>query len=81
MLTELQQFLTYYQENKILFLILALWSTVWKGIALWKSARNNSIPWFIVLLIVNLFGVLEILYIFIFSKKKEDDKIQTANNE
>jgi len=49
---------------------LAIWVLVWKGIALWKAARNNSSPWFIVLLIVNTMGILEILYIFFFSKKK-----------
>ncbi len=70
MLTELQQFVSYYEQNKILFAVLAIWSIAWKGVALWKSARNNSIPWFVVLLVINLFGLLEILYIFIFSKKK-----------
>jgi hypothetical protein len=48
--------------------IIAIWSLIWKGFALWKSARKNHIVWFIVLLIVNTLGVLEILYIFIFSK-------------
>ena len=43
-------------------------SLVLKGIALWKSARLNSIIWFIVLLVVNTFGILEILYIFVFSE-------------
>jgi len=50
-------------------LVLAIvWSLIWKGVALWKSARKNSVPWFIVLLIVNTLGILEILYIFIFSE-------------
>jgi len=52
----------------LLFGIVSLWSLVWKGIALWKSARKKSIVWFIVLLAVNTIGILEILYIFIFSK-------------
>ena len=58
-----------------LFILLMAWSLVWKGIALWKSAKRSSALWFIVLLIVNTMGILEILYIFIFadwgkSKKK-----------
>jgi hypothetical protein len=65
---DLQQFISFYQENSILFAAVAIWSMVWKGIALWKAARNNSVAWFIPLLVINLFGVLEILYIFIFSK-------------
>jgi len=43
---------------------------VWKGWALWVAARQNSKPWFVVLLIINTLGILEILYIFIFSKPK-----------
>lgn len=46
--------------------LLIIWSLIWKGIALWKSARNNSQTWFIILLIVNTLGILEILYIFFF---------------
>jgi methionyl-tRNA synthetase len=55
-----------------LLIIAMIWSFCWKSVALWKSARNGSKPWFIVLLLVNTVGVLEILYIFVFGKKKED---------
>ena len=48
-----------------------IWSVIWKGIALWKASENNSKPWFIALLIINTVGILEILYIFFFSKKAE----------
>jgi hypothetical protein len=54
----------------VLFALLAVWSIVWKGIALWKAARNGSKPWFIIMLVVNTVGILEIVYIFFFSKKK-----------
>jgi uncharacterized membrane protein YagU involved in acid resistance len=55
----------------ILALVLLLaWSFAWKGIALWKSALNGHKVWFIVLLIINTVGILEIIYIFAFSKKK-----------
>lgn len=49
--------------------VLIVWSLIWKGWALWKSARIGSKPWFVVLLIVNTAGILEILYIYVFSKK------------
>ncbi len=52
----------------IVFFILIIWSMVWKGIALWRAGRNNQLAWFIVMLIVNTVGILEILYIFIFQK-------------
>jgi len=52
------------------FTFLTVWSLVWKGFALWKSARNNQNVWYVVMLIVNTVGILEIIYIFFFSKKK-----------
>jgi hypothetical protein len=52
----------------IILAVIAIWSFIWKGFALWKSARKNHMIWFIVLLIVNTAGILEILYIYIFSK-------------
>jgi len=48
--------------------VLVVWSLIWKGLALWKAARNNSKPWFVVLLIVNTLGILEILYVFWLNK-------------
>ena len=51
-----------------LFIIIFSWIIVWKLLALWKSARNNHIVWFIVLAILKTVGILEILYIYVFSK-------------
>ena len=50
--------------------ILIVWTLIWKGLALWKSARLSQPIWFIVLLVVNTAGILEILYLFFFSKMK-----------
>jgi methionyl-tRNA synthetase len=59
-----------------------IWSLIWKGWALWKSARHGSKIWFVVFLIVNTLGILEILYIYIFSKKKTElTNIETKINE
>ena len=54
----------------LIIIVFVVWSSIWKGIALWKAARNNSLVWFIVLLLVNTLGILEIIYIFGFSKQK-----------
>lgn len=48
--------------------LLVIWSLVWKGMALWKAARAGSKPWFVALLIVNTAGILDILYLYVFSK-------------
>lgn len=53
----------------LIFLALIVWSVIWKGLALWKAARDGSKTWFVILLIVNTLGILEILYIYVFSKK------------
>jgi hypothetical protein len=50
--------------------LLVLWTLPWKGVALWKAAKNSHKWWFIVLLVVNTLGILEILYIFVFSERK-----------
>ena len=58
----------------LLWLVIPLalvWSMVWKGIALWRAGRNDDLAWFIVLFIVNTLGILPIIYIFAFSRKKE----------
>jgi len=53
-----------------LLVIILIWSYIWKLLALWKSARKGSVIWFIVLALINTVGILEILYIFVFSKMK-----------
>lgn len=56
---------------------LIVWASVWKGIALWKAARNSHLPWFIALLIINTAGILEIIYIFAFSRKRQSAQSET----
>jgi len=59
----------------LLISILVLWDLVWKGIALWKAGRNNQLGWFIAVLIINSLGILPIVYILFFQKKKEETVI------
>ena len=60
--------------------IIGIWSLIWKGFALWRAAGKRQLVWFIVFLIINTAGVLEILYLFVLSKmdgsknKKKDKK-------
>lgn len=46
------------------YIIFLTWSLIWKGLALWQSASRRHLAWFIILLVVNTMGILEILYIF-----------------
>jgi len=61
----------FFLENQWLILLIALWTLPWKGVALWRAARNSHKYWFIALLVLNTVAILEIIYIFFFSKKKE----------
>jgi len=54
-----------------LIIIIGLWTLPWKAVALWKAARQGAKYWFVALLVINTVGLLEILYIFIFSKKRQ----------
>ena len=44
--------------------VLMLWSLFWKALGLWHSARRGQYWWFVILLIVNSVGILEIVYLF-----------------
>ncbi len=59
-------------EMTALLIVIFIWSIAWKGAALWKAARNNQMYWFVALLAVNTIGILEILYIYVFAKKKPE---------
>ena len=52
------------------FWVLSVWALFWKGLALWRAAKENSQYWFIALLILNTVGILEIAYLFFFAKEK-----------
>ena len=58
----------------LFFLLLLIWTLIWKGLALWKAAHAGSSAWFVVLLVLNTLGILEILYIYVFSKKNKPVK-------
>lgn len=55
------------------FMVLAaLWSLVWKGLALWHASRNGQPWWFVAILLINTLGILEIVYLFGFAKLRFD---------
>ncbi len=58
------------KDNFWILILIALWTIPWKGLALWKAAQIKDKWWFIALLIVNTLAILEILYIYVFSKRK-----------
>ena len=56
------------------FLIIVIaWSLLWKGLALWRAAKRGEKWWFVVLLLVNTLGILEIFYLFAITGAKLSD--------
>lgn len=65
-------------------LLLSAWALAWKGVALWKASQKGKKAWFVLLLILNTFGVVEILYIFWLSKYsggKKEEQISTQTQQ
>ncbi len=55
----------------ILIVIVVLIDAVMKAIAMWKSARNNHLAWFICIAVFNTAGVLPIIYLLLHREQKE----------
>lgn len=53
-----------------LLIVILVWSLFWKLAAMWKSAKNNHLAWFIIIAFFNTAGILPILYIYVFSDLK-----------
>ncbi|TWH46220.1 DUF5652 family protein [Sporomusa sp. KB1] len=66
----MQNLIAIVQNNPGLLILIVAWSTVWKAIATWHAARNSQLGWFIALFIINTVGVLEIIYLSFFAKRK-----------
>jgi len=49
--------------------VVVFWTIVLKGYALWSAARSNQKKWFVALLVINTFGILEIVYLIWFRPK------------
>ena len=58
-----------------------VWMILWKGWALWLAARRDDFGWFVVLLIVNTLGLLEIFYIFVIAERKDKKDIVAVRED
>jgi uncharacterized protein DUF5652 len=52
--------------HPVLLAGLIVWSLAWKGLALWRAAQAGQLAWFVVLLVVNTAGLLDIAYLLFF---------------
>lgn len=68
----LQEYFNQHPLVLVLVIALVIWSAVWKALALWKAAGKGDKVWFVALFLINTAGILEIFYIFAFSKRQEE---------
>jgi hypothetical protein len=61
-------------EGQLAVIVIAIWTLIWKGPALWKSAKQGQMVWFIALLILNTVGILPIIYLIIEKVKSSKDQ-------
>ena len=66
------------KANPLLIALAMMWALVWKGFALWKSAELRQRYWFIAILVVNTFGVLEIIYLFLVAKNYKVEVVEQS---
>lgn len=58
-----------YSPIVFLIIFLVIWDFTWKALAMWKSARNNDLVWFVCIALINTLGILPIVYILLDRKK------------
>ncbi len=66
----------------IMFITILIFVITLKGYSLWSAAKRDEKWWFIILLVVNTFGILELIYLVFIVKKwnKNIDKTRDQNN-
>lgn len=69
-------FVRYLADHPWIFGLILLWTLPWKAVALWRSAQRSQLGWFLSMLFLNTLGLLEIAYIFFFSKKEVRQQVK-----
>lgn len=62
------------------FALILIWTIFWKGSALWHAAKVGDFKWFLAILILNTFGILEIAYLIFIKKMKLDFRTWRFHN-
>jgi len=67
---------TFFATNSLLsvaiIIILISWTLIWKGLAMWRAAHMEHRYWFVVLLVLNTVGILDIIYLYVVAPKKKE---------
>ena len=61
----------------LLFVVIMIWSVIIKAIAMWRAARNSHKAWYVVMLLINTAGILEVIYLLTDGKKSSKAESKT----
>ena len=67
-------------SQMIIFMILGVWELIWKGIAMWDTAKKGKSTWFVFILILNTVGILPLVYLLFFKDKKKKGSVVVQKN-
>ncbi len=59
----LESFGAYLEANPNMIVILSFWEALWTLLGVWFAARNNQKVWFFAMGILQIFGLVEIIYL------------------
>lgn len=65
-------------QNPWVIYAIIVWMLPWKGIALWKAAKNNNKIWFVILFLINTLAILDIIYIVFLGKEKKKEEVKIS---
>ena len=59
----LESFAAYLEANPNMIVILSFWEAIWTLLGVWFAARNNQKVWFFAMGLLQIFGLVEIIYL------------------
>jgi hypothetical protein len=61
------------EQYPFLVLTLLVWSLIWKGLALWRAAKVRQPIWFVIFLVANTIGILELIYLVFVAPRRRPE--------
>ena len=69
----------FFLDNPWIIVLILIWTLPWKAAALWRAARRGHLGWFLTIILLNTLAILDILYIFVFSRPSLAEKQQSQD--
>jgi hypothetical protein len=69
-------------QNSLWVVVLAMvWTLPWKGYSLWTASKMGHKRWFVALIVLNTFAIVDIFYIFYIAKKTPKDLLKSLKSK